>query len=58
MAWTDLEQFEREQDAWSGGVGGRYLLSDKFGLLAGLDVAQGPEDTAIYVQFGNAWMRP
>ena len=58
MAWTDLEHFEREQDAWSGGVGGRYLLSNKFGLLAGLDVAQGPEDTAVYVQFGNAWMRP
>lgn len=57
-AWTELEEVEREQGAWSGGLGARYLISRKFGLLCGLDVAQGPEDTAVYVQFGNAWMRP
>jgi hypothetical protein len=39
-------------------VGFRYLLARKFGLHAGLDVARGPEEGAIYVQFGNAWMRP
>lgn len=58
IAWNDGDEFEREQDALSGGVGGRYLISRKFGLHVGLDVAHGPEDGAIYVQVGNAWMRP
>lgn len=58
LAWTELEEFDREQDAASGGLGARYLISRKFGLHVGLDVAHGPEDGAIYVQFGNAWMRP
>jgi len=58
MAWTEFEDFEQDQDAYSGGVGVRYKLASKFGLHAGIDVAQGPEDTAIYVQVGSAWLRP
>jgi len=58
MAWTDLERFDREQDAFAKGAGIRYLVASRFGLQLGLDVASGPEDRAIYVQFGNAWMRP
>ena len=58
MAWTDLEELEREQSAFTQGLGGRYLVARKFGLLAGLDVARGPEEGAIYVVFGNSWMRP
>jgi len=58
LAWTDLEEFEREQSAFSEGVGLRYLLARKFGLHVGLDFARGPEEGAVYVQFGNAWMRP
>ena len=58
LAWTNLESFDREQSAFSEGLGLRYLVARKFGLLAGLDVARGPEDGAIYVQVGNAWMRP
>lgn len=57
-AWTDAERFEAEQGAYAGGLGLRYLLSRKFGLHAGLDVARGPEEGAIYVQFGSAWVRP
>lgn len=57
-AWTDLEELEREQSAAAGGVGVRYLVARRFGLHAGIDVAHGPEDGAIYVQFGNAWLRP
>lgn len=57
-AWTELERFEDQQSAYAGGLGLRYLLSRKFGLHAGLDVARGPEEGAIYVQFGNAWLRP
>jgi hypothetical protein len=50
------------RQAWSeakavgaGGVGFRYLVARKLGLYAGLDVARGPEDPAIYVQVGGAW---
>jgi hypothetical protein len=57
-AWTELEDFDRQQSVLSGGLGGRYVLASKFGLQIGLDVAQGPEDTAIYFQFGNAWLMP
>lgn len=58
VAWTDFDGFERDQDAFAGGAGFRYLVARKFGLHMGLDVAQGPEETVIYVQFGNAWLRP
>jgi Omp85 superfamily domain len=37
----------------SGGGGFRYLISRVFGLQVGIDVAQGPEETAIYIQVGN-----
>jgi hypothetical protein len=42
----------------AGGGGIRYLLARKFGLHYGVDVARGPEDWAIYFQFGSAWSRP
>lgn len=58
LAWTELEDFEREQSAFSEGLGLRYLVARKFGLHAGLDFAHGPEENAIYVQLGNAWIRP
>ena len=58
LAWTELDSFESEQSAYGEGLGVRYLVARKFGLHAGLDVARGPEENAIYVQFGNAWLRP
>ncbi len=58
LAWNDYDEFENDQSATSGGMGLRYLLSRKFGLHAGLDVARGPEESVLYVQIGNAWMRP
>lgn len=57
-AWNDLDRLDDEQSAYAGGTGLRYLVSRKFGLHAGIDVARGPEEGAIYVQFGNAWLRP
>jgi hypothetical protein len=58
VAWTDFDGFERSQDAFAGGLGLRYELARKFGLHAGLDVAAGPEEGAIYVVVGNSWLRP
>ena len=42
----------------TGGTGFRYELARKYGLHMGLDVAFGPDDPVVYVQFGSAWMRP
>ena len=40
---------------YSKGVGVRYLVAAKLGLQMGIDIAQGPDDTSIYIQFGSAW---
>jgi hypothetical protein len=52
------EGFSRDKTAGAGGLGFRYELAQKFGLHVGLDVARGPEETAVYLQVGNAWFRP
>jgi outer membrane protein assembly factor BamA len=57
-AWTDLERFEKTRRVGAGGVGFRYELARKYGLHMGLDVAVGPDDPILYVQFGSAWLRP
>jgi hypothetical protein len=36
-------------------VGFRYYLAKAMGLHAGVDVARGPEDSAIYLIVGSAW---
>jgi hypothetical protein len=46
------------QNVGSGGFGFRYELARKFGLHAGIDVAQSPGTTAVYFQVGSAWFRP
>jgi hypothetical protein len=37
------------------GFGMRYMVARKLGMHAGIDVAQGPEDTYWYIQVGSAW---
>lgn len=58
VAWNDFERFESERNVVTGGVGFRYEIARKHGLHMGLDVAFGPDDPAIYIQFGSAWFRP
>jgi outer membrane protein assembly factor BamA len=57
-AWNHLEHFDKASTVVTGGTGFRYELARKHGLHMGLDVAFGPDDPVIYVQFGSAWMRP
>ena len=57
-AWNHFERFANSVTLVTGGAGFRYELARKYGLHMGLDVAFGPDTTAIYVQFGSAWMRP
>jgi hypothetical protein len=39
------------------GGGFRYLMARKLHMHVGIDVARGPEDTAVYLQMGHAWAR-
>jgi len=57
-AWNDFGRFKNSQSIVTGGGGFRYELARKYGLHMGVDLAFGPDDPVIYVQFGNAWMRP
>ncbi|HEY7864275.1 MAG TPA: BamA/TamA family outer membrane protein [Thermoanaerobaculia bacterium] len=58
VAWTERGAFDTETEVVTGGAGARYLLVPDLGLHLGLDVGVGPDETAIYVIFGNAWFRP
>lgn len=46
------------QEVSTRGLGFRYEIARKYGLHMGVDVAQGPDGPAWYVQFGSAWLRP
>jgi len=39
------------------GAGIRYRIARLLGMDIGLDVARGPEETVVYLQFGRAWRR-
>jgi hypothetical protein len=54
-AYGGRTSFAEAKTVGAGGVGLRYLIARKLGLYAGLDVARGPEETAIYIQVGSAW---
>lgn len=56
--WNDFEQFSSTTSVLTGGAGFRYELARKYGIHMGLDVAFGPDNSAIYLQVGSAWMRP
>jgi hypothetical protein len=58
FTWTGEEPFRRTDSTITGGAGFRYLIARRHGLHAGLDVAWGEEGSAIYIQFGSAWLRP
>ena len=56
--WNDAERFHNGRTVATGGVGFRYELARKYGIHVGLDLAFGPDNTAVYVQVGSAWARP
>ena len=57
-AWNDLERLDDTQTVVTGGTGFRYEVARRHGIHMGLDVAFGPDNTAVYVQVGSAWVRP
>jgi hypothetical protein len=44
---------EETPSAWGAGI--RRLVARRLGIYMGLDLARGPEETAIYIQAGSAW---
>ena len=54
-AWGLTTSFNEADTVVSWGAGFRYQIARRLGIYAGLDVARGPEDTAIYIQVGSAW---
>ena len=57
-AWNDFTRVDNKLTVVTGGTGFRYESARAYGLHMGVDRAFGPDTTAIYVQFGSAWMRP
>jgi len=57
-AWNGLEQFDNTETVITGGTGFRYEIARRYGIHTGLDLAFGPDNTAVYVQVGSAWARP
>ena len=57
-AWTDFRRFQHITTVPTGDVGFRDEIARKYAIHMGLDVAFGPDNTAVYVQVGSAWMRP
>ncbi len=57
VGWTDdASGLSKEGESVNaGGVGFRYLLARRLGLQAGVDVAKGPEEYAIYVVAGSSF---
>jgi len=54
-AWGARTTFGEADNITAWGAGFRYLVARRLGLYAGLDIARGPEDTALYIQAGSAW---
>jgi hypothetical protein len=54
-AWGRGTSFGDAGTVVTKGVGFRYVIASRLGLSMGIDIARGPEDTAYYLQMGNAW---
>jgi hypothetical protein len=55
--FESLTKMESGSNAWNVGSGFRYLIARALGLKMGIDVARGPEQTAIYIVVGTSWLK-
>ncbi len=49
---SDLSEAEVANNV---GAGFRYLVARRYGMIMGMDVARGPEETAVYIKAGSSW---
>jgi hypothetical protein len=54
-AWGSTTELGDADTVTAWGAGFRYLMARRLGIYMGLDIARGPEETAIYIQAGSAW---
>ena len=54
-AYGRRQRWDESDTVAAGGAGFRYLLARKMNVYAGIDVAHGPEERAVYLVFGSAW---
>jgi Omp85 superfamily domain len=54
-AAKDASALEEAEGAYNYGVGFRYLIARRLGLAAGVDLAEGPEESILMLTFGSAW---
>jgi len=52
---VDNISFSNASSHIAGGVGFRYLLAEKFGLKAGIDITTSKDGQSFYIQIGTAW---
>jgi outer membrane protein assembly factor BamA len=57
-SWNHFERLDSTQSIVTGGAGFRYEIARAYGIHMGLDLAFGPDNTAVYIQLGSAWARP
>lgn len=54
-AYGRRQKWDEAETVWGAGAGFRYLVARKLNMYAGLDLARGPEEGAIYITAGTAW---
>lgn len=54
-AASDFGELGQAEAANSVGGGFRYLVAERYGFAMGVDVARGPEESAVYIQAGSTW---
>ena len=55
QTWSDRLIFDTDDQILAGGAGIRVNIAPKLKFRTGIDIARGPEEWAIYLQFGHAW---
>lgn len=50
-----IDDLDNGEDIYSIGTGFRYLIAKRYGFTMGIDVARGPEETALYIKAGSNW---
>jgi hypothetical protein len=54
-AMMSLDEFTETRPNFAGGAGFRYLIARLYGMQAGIDVARGPDEWAVYIVGGTWW---
>lgn len=54
-AAEEMDELGGAEHLHSYGAGFRYLIARRYGFVMGIDVARGPDETAVYLKAGSTW---